>query len=384
LKKILFITPIIPSYRVWLYKKLNLIPSWDFIAIHGREMNQTFPKDVGHITSFNNIIVKNYYLNLKGIPICFQMNMGQIYRLKPDIIVILDNIKIISNVFIYILSFFLDFKIIYYTHGLNNGEFTSQKGIVSKVTELLRSFFLRKSTAIIAYTSKVNDYLVGQKKICQEKIFTASNTLDTELLVTELRNVSNTDTEKLTKALDIEDKFVICFLGRLTPQKNIKLFIDVIKKLQNNYSVSGIIIGDGPLITWCKKYTNDNNITDIHIVGEKSGLELACYLKLAHLMFLPQHVGLAIVHSFIANIPFITGKATNHGPEIEYLMNGYNGILVNHPTIDNFAYEVGKLIINKSQLMEMSNAAFETAQNRCNSSQMIKAFKDAVDYSILN
>jgi len=265
---------------------------------------------------------------------------------------------------------------------MNNWEFSSKTGILAKFTETIRSFFLKNCAAVIAYTPKVKDFLVTNNKITPSKVFVASNTLDIEMIRKDFEKINNDDIYRLKKQLNIKDKFTICFLGRLTPQKNLKLWIDVMKELQKSFEVCGIIIGDGPQLKWCIEYINDREIKDIHLVGEKYGQELATFLKVSNLMFLPQHAGLAIVHSFIAGLPFITGAADNHGPEIEYLIDDYNGVLVKDLSTDNFANEIKSLIQDRDKLKRYSIAALETIKNNCNSSNMIKSFLDAIDFSI--
>jgi hypothetical protein len=49
----------------------------------------------------------------------------------------------------------------------------------------------------------------------------------------------------------------------------------------------------------------------------------------AHAVFVPGHTGLSIVHSFCYGKPFIAlENYKNHPPEIDYLENGVNGLLL--------------------------------------------------------
>jgi glycosyltransferase involved in cell wall biosynthesis len=58
------------------------------------------------------------------------------------------------------------------------------------------------------------------------------------------------------------------------------------------------------------------------------GADRVPYLKMSKLLFMPGLVGLAIIDSFAARTPIITTDIPTHSPEIEYLDNGVNGMMV--------------------------------------------------------
>ena len=379
---ILFVTPIIPEYRKWLYVSLSGIPGWSLVALHGGGPKGSYPVDIGKSESFADVIVKNSYLRIKGIPLCWQHCTFHILKAKPSAVILLDNVKVLSNWWVWLISRFIGFKLIFFTHGWNRGEYSNQRGMIARGTEILRRFFLSHSDAVIAYTAKVGAHLKRDGVVKQDRIFSSSNTLDLEE-ISKIRDSLMPETlQAIRQILAIGDKFTIGFLGRLTPKKNLSMFIDTLVLLAAKYDIAGLIIGEGPEIKRVREVLVDKGIDYIHVVGEQTGEQLAAYLGLAKIIFLPDHAGLAIGHSFAFGLPFVTGASSIHGPEIEYLQDGYNGFIVQSPDKYRFAGVIERLILDHVLLRTLSQHADETAKNSCNPVKAVNAFKLAVQRSL--
>jgi hypothetical protein len=87
---------------------------------------------------------------------------------------------------------------------------------------------------------------------------------------------------------------------------------------------------------------------------------------------MPGAVGLAILDSFAMQIPIITTDMPFHGPEIEYLKNEYNGVMVAPADdVDRYVYIVVGLLrdqVRLKKLMEQCahSAAVLTIENMAN------------------
>jgi len=86
-----------------------------------------------------------------------------------------------------------------------------------------------------------------------------------------------------------------------------------------------LIIGSGPDMDII--YEAQKTRDWIHYIGPKFGLERVKYFQLASLFLLPGAVGLAVLDAFALRTPMITTEFPYHGPEIEYLENGVNGLI---------------------------------------------------------
>ena len=62
-------------------------------------------------------------------------------------------------------------------------------------------------------------------------------------------------------------------------------------------------------------------------MGNQFEQSKATYFKLSNVFMMPGLVGLAILDAFATDTPMITTSYPYHSPEIEYLINGENGVI---------------------------------------------------------
>jgi glycosyltransferase involved in cell wall biosynthesis len=90
--------------------------------------------------------------------------------------------------------------------------------------------------------------------------------------------------------------------------------------------------------------------------GPLFGREKVKVCMLARLLLMPGAVGLAILDAFAMRMPIVTTDFGFHGPEIDYLENGHNGVMIAPATdIDRYASAVAELLTNRERLGEMAD-----------------------------
>ena len=66
----------------------------------------------------------------------------------------------------------------------------------------------------------------------------------------------------------------------------------------------------------------------IKYIGPKFDQEKVPYFMLSKLFLMPGVVGLAVLDAFALAVPLVTTAVPGHGPEIGYLDDGTNGVVV--------------------------------------------------------
>ena len=95
-------------------------------------------------------------------------------------------------------------------------------------------------------------------------------------------------------------------------------------------------------------------------------------------MFMPGLVGLAIVESYCAGLPFVAVAQAGHGPEIEYLQDGVNGVLLPQATVEATAAALVRLLGDSALLDKLVEAGRSTVDTRCSAGSMLAAFLCAI------
>ena len=95
---------------------------------------------------------------------------------------------------------------------------------------------------------------------------------------------------------------------------------------------------------------------------------------------MPGVVGLGILDSFALETPLITTLNPFHGPEIEYLENGINGIISND-NINDYSNSIIE-VLKTEKYLELKEACKLSAE-KYNVETMVKNFKNGI-LSVLN
>jgi hypothetical protein len=97
---------------------------------------------------------------------------------------------------------------------------------------------------------------------------------------------------------------------------------------------------------------------------------------------MPGLVGLAIVDSFAAEAPIITTSVPYHSPEIEYLEDGVNGILVRDEySPDQFAQAVLEVLTDES-LGTRLRSGCRIAAERYTNEEMVHRFANGIERAL--
>ena len=134
-----------------------------------------------------------------------------------------------------------------------------------------------------------------------------------------------------------------------------------------------IFIGSGPDSELVEKASASNSW--IHYLGAISGRERVKYFKLASVQLIPGSVGLGILDSFALETPIITTINNQHGPEIEYLENGINGMITKN-TLEDYSNTVTD-ILNKNKYLELVNGCTRSAKDY-SIEKMVENFKKGI------
>ncbi|MFZ0758751.1 MAG: glycosyltransferase, partial [Candidatus Sulfotelmatobacter sp.] len=114
----------------------------------------------------------------------------------------------------------------------------------------------------------------------------------------------------------------------------------------------------------------------IHFVGPKFGGEKAIFFKMADALLLPGRVGLVVLDAFAAGLPLITVDVPYHGPEMEYLANGKNGILAKND-VAAYASEVISFFASVALQRSLKQSALDAGRTY-SLDAMVGSFREGI------
>lgn len=304
--------------------------------------------------------VNNLFIRLGGKDIVWQGFPVSMFKSK--LIITMQENRILSNYFILLIRHVLGFKVGYWGHG-KNYQSTNPDGFREK----WKIFLLNKIDWWFAYTNSTVAHLTSHG-YPSKKITNLENAIDVVSFQSDIDKVTDSEMLSAKQLLNIPvDAKVALFCGSLYPEKRIDLLIDSILKVKEkvpNFHL--IVIGDGPSADLIVTAASTN--AWIHPVGVKRGHEKAVLFKLSHVQLNPGLVGLHILDAFSASLPMITTSTALHSPEIDYLNNNVNGIIIDGDSSDLYANVTQELLLDEEKLNYFrlkckESAAHYTVQN---------------------
>jgi L-malate glycosyltransferase len=211
-----------------------------------------------------------------------------------------------------------------------------------------------------AYTQGTGDYL-QKHGVPAAKVSVVQNSVDTGRIQACVNGMSANAKGAIRARLGIAaDAPVGIFVGMLHKVKSIPFLIEageIVRQTIPGFQL--ILLGGGPHEE--EIWRSAANRSWIHFAGPKFGNHKSQLLAIADVFLLPGRVGLAILDGFAAGLPLIATRLPIHGPEMEYLEEGRNGVTT-APEPDAYAQAIVRVLSDQSELQLLREGAAHAAK----------------------
>ncbi len=207
------------------------------------------------------------------------------------------------------------------------------------------------------------------------------NAIDTRALVEERRGLDGEKLEALRQDLGIRSRNVAVYTGGLHPLKRIDFLLEsavLIRERVPDFHL--IIIGHG---------TSEEIVANaaqnhpwIHFAGAKHGLQKVPYWAISKVLLMPGGVGLVALDAIALGVPMITTENTLHGPEISYLRNNENGLMVAPGDCQTtYADAVVRILRDEEELARLRQGCLEDSL-KYSMEDMVERFTNGVQAAL--
>lgn len=376
--KVLLITRLVPAYRIPILNQLNDALEGNLVVCAGRppRSSSALRADQEQEEKYPRIHLENRFW--RGESIHYQ-SYAPVFREHPRPAVILAEESPRSVM----LPFLLREARIRGAGRVLWGIFYSVFRPFSS-RHPLQAYRLRMANSVEAcacYTRGVRDIL--KPHVDPTKLFVAQNTMDTRTLFGLRESLDKEGRDTVRRRLGIgTDRIVLVFVGQLIPRKGTKELLQVFGRLQSDRKATLIVIGNGPERAPMEDYVAANHFEDVRFLGAMPLLESSAeYIFAADAMVIPGYVGLAANHSLCLGVPLVTqaapGNIPFHGPEIESIVDGENGLVTER---NLRSLEEGLRLVLKERTRFSDNALIY-ARRHLTSENMVQGLVDAVRHA---
>jgi glycosyltransferase involved in cell wall biosynthesis len=373
--KVVIIHSYITHYRKPFFDKLKSELNKKGIEIqliYGEPSNITSTKNDAVELSWG-IKINNKYFKFLRKEFLWQPCIG---RLKDaDLIIITQASSILLNYILMFKQLMGIQRVAYWGHGINFNVY--QANIIG---ESIKRYFSRKAHWWFAYT-ELSAKKVEEFGFPRNKISIVQNTINTEQLLDDKKNISSDHLYKRKSELGIVGKNTCIFIGSIYSDKRIEFLIDAVRLVKKQIiDFELLIIGSGPDESIAKDAAKNHNW--IYYLGPKLNNDRIPYFLMSRLVLIPGSVGLVVIDSFVFEIPLVTTNYPNHGPEIQYLINGVNGIMVDdYNDIGKYARTIIKLL-NDDNKIEILKIGCRESASKYTMKEMSNRFIEGIECAL--
>jgi glycosyltransferase involved in cell wall biosynthesis len=237
-----------------------------------------------------------------------------------------------------------DLPTAFWGHGLNHQAHRDSIG------NRIKRSYLKRVDWWFAYTKGVAR-IIEQMGYPSERTTVVQNAVDTEELIAAREGITAEEVSQLRQCLQLGPGPVGIYCGRLYREKRIAFLLSASARIRErvpNFQL--IMIGSGPDAHLVQTFAERHPW--IHYVGPCYGADRAKYFALADIFLMPGMVGLSIVDAFALRTPLFTTSDPYHSPEIEYLVNGENGVM-SPDNLEDYVSSVVSIVRQPEQLTLM-------------------------------
>lgn len=357
MKRVIFVQPAVPKYRVAFFEKLKkhfdirvITSETDFLNV------KTVYDDecVILLDGFSSLLNKKCFW-AKGLPLISGYS-------KDDIVVINGNPRIINYMILFVFLRIRRIKSVWWGHGWSAGSF----GLSARIRIMLMKIL---SPYKLFYTDK------EKKQLNINNSYALNNGLDSNVYRDEISKKISSRISPLDS-----DYLSLLFIGRITEKSNLLLILNAMSKCRNNVVLN--VIGTSDNIDYYIEHARKLKIIDrINWHGSLfDDAEITKVMLSSHAFVYGGSVGLSLIHCFNYGLPAIVHSSSKyHMPEYAAFENGFNGITFEidcdeslHKAIMEFS------MFDEFSYKTLENNAYSTVQNTYNVDDMTSRFRKMI------
>jgi len=292
---------------------------------------------------------------------------------NSDLFILMQENRILSNHYLFLRALRKKRKVAFWDHGFNHQAWPGSLG------NRLKRLYANRVSWWFAYTEGVARWL-AETGFPPERITVVDNAIDTEKLVREAREIGARQVEERKRALGIGNGPVGLYCGGIYREKRIHFLLEACLQIRLRIpSFEMIVIGAGPDAPKVREASIRHPW--IHYLGPLFGSERLPFFKMADVFLIPGLVGLAVLDCFAHEVPPITVDFPFHSPEIEYLIDGVNGVITEN-ALDPYVDGVLRVLSSPGLLNRLRQGCREGAC-RYTLENMVGRFAEGIQKALI-
>jgi len=263
--------------------------------------------------------IRNRRISLARRDLYWQPCLGD--ALRADLVIVEQASKLLVNYVLFAAQVAGARRLAFWGHGR-----TPSAAPPSRIGEAAKAAMSRRVHWWFAYNDLSARY-VRELGFPAERITSVHNAIDTQALVAAGAAVTDSELANCRAKLGLKGDHVCLFVGAMYREKRLPFLIaacELIRKQVPDFEM--LFLGSGPDRHVVQEAVARNPW--MHYLGPLFAGDRLPFFRSAELLLMPGGVGLGILDSFALETPLVTTSVSYHGPEVDYLEDRLNGVMV--------------------------------------------------------
>ncbi len=354
-RRVSFVTRILTHYRIPFHERVHQLladAGFEYRLIHGQPDEEEKAKgDLATLPWAEPI--RNHALFGRG-KLVWQP-IGAISR-TSDLLVLGQENQLLVNYPLQLLPSAIRPKLAFWGHGRN---FQSRNP--DGRAERWKRFWATRCDWWFAYTEETRRHLMSLG-FPDDRITVFNNAVDTGDLTRLDADIGKEEARRAQASLGLSGRNLAIFVGGLYPDKRLDFLVAAADRIRARVPDFELLVVGGGVERAAMEAAAAERPWLV-IAGPRFGREKAVLMKGAKLFLMPGLVGLAVLDAAALGVPIVTTAFPFHSPEIAYLKDGGQGVIVENWTdADAYASAVAELIGDEPRRHALRRAGYEVAR----------------------
>jgi glycosyltransferase involved in cell wall biosynthesis len=368
----------VPNYREAFFRRLGAIRERDYVVFHGAAEPGSGVVAAPPPFAFQSEFVRNRFVRIAGRRLVYQAAFRRVAGGGYDALVIGHEVKYVMNLVLLFWFRLLGKPVLFWGFGTSQDFWDERRGTLgralTRAVNAAKRLLVRSASGYLAYTES-GAAAVARAGMDPARIRILNNTIDLGEEIAFHARAQELDRAELRRQWNIvPDAVVFTFVGRLLAGKRVEELIRAVAFLRRDgIGAEIVVVGDGPEraalereaagAAWC------------HFLGAVHDVDgISRIYRASDALVIPGYVGLAVNRGFAHGMPIITIASDLHSPEIDYVADGTNGLILPG---DGFAAGLRRFAADATLRERLAQGALATRE-RLDLGRMVAAFDDGV------
>lgn len=252
-----------------------------------------------------------------------------------------------------------------------------KEGFITRVLEKMELFFYRKSKKLIMVTQSFKDNVVN-RGISGDKVHVITNGVNQELFYPKEKN------QELINKYNLQDKFVISYVGAHGISQNLSTILEVAKKLSTYKNIEFVFVGEGAEKDKLKQIVREEELANVQfidaqpkeIIPEFYNSSDLCLIPLKNIELFKTFIPSKMFEIMACGVPIV---ASLEGEAAQILEDSKAALVVQPDNPNEIAAAIEELINDKEKYSQMKANGPEFVEKNYSRNKLAERYLELIN-----